>query len=98
MLCVCVCVEKMAIAAVAHIYVYPATPYQQHLDRKEQNVNSFDSVMVDEIEDLEIAVTSVKDSIQDVVIGGGGHVRILSSLIIFHEVISTANLGFRVLV
>lgn len=68
-----ICIE-MAIAAVAHIYVYPATPYQQHLDRKEQNVNSFDSVMVDEIEDLEIAVTSVKDSIQDVVIGGGGHV------------------------
>jgi hypothetical protein len=54
--------------------------------------------MVDEIEDLEIAVTSVKDSIQDVVIGGGGHVRFLSSLIIFHEVISTETLGFRVLV
>jgi hypothetical protein len=92
-------VEKMAIAAVAHIYVYPATPYQQHLDRKEQNVNSFDSMTVDEIEeDLEIAATSVKDSIQDVVFGGGGHVRFLSLLIIFHEVISTENLGFRVLV
>jgi hypothetical protein len=66
----------MAIAAVAHIYVYPATPYQQHLDSKEQNVNSFGSMMVDEIEeDLEIAATSVKDSIQDVVIGGGGYVR-----------------------
>jgi hypothetical protein len=33
-------------------------------------------MMVDEIEeDLEIAATSVKDSIQDVVFGGGGYVR-----------------------
>lgn len=63
---------QMAFAAVAHIYIYPATPYQ-HVS-KQQNFNKVGSVADELEEDIEVAATSVKESIQDVVLGGGGHV------------------------
>jgi hypothetical protein len=62
-----ICVE-MAIAAVAHIYVYPATPYRREADR---NLNTIDSVADELEEDIEVAATSVKDSVKDVILGGG---------------------------
>ena len=59
---------QMAIAAVAHIYVYPATPYRRG---NHHNLNKIDSVADELEEDIEGAVTSVKDSVKDVVMGGG---------------------------
>ena len=65
---------QMAIAAVAHIYVYPATPYR---GGKHHNLNKIDSVADELEEDVEGAVTSVKDSVKDVVVGGGERVSLL---------------------
>lgn len=67
----------MAIAAVAHIYVYPATPYRRP---SKYNLNQIDSIAGDVEEDIEIAATSVKESIKDVVMGGGEHVSNIFSL------------------
>lgn len=70
----------MAIAAVTHIFVYPATPYERN-QFKEQNTNLI-GIMADDVEeDIEAAATSLKESVQDVVFGGAGHVRIWSFLI-----------------
>ena len=67
----------MAIAAVAHIYVYPATPYRRP---SKYNLNQIDSIAGEVEEDIEIAATSVKESLKDVVMGGGEHVSIIFSL------------------
>lgn len=63
----------MAIAAVAHIYVYPAVPYHRE---SPQNLNRIDNVADTLEEDLEIAATSVKESVKDVIMGGGEDVSI----------------------
>jgi len=68
---------QMAVAAVAHIYVYPAVPYRR--DNK-QNLNKVDSVADELEEDIEVAATSVKESVKDVVMGGGEHVSVVVSV------------------
>ena len=65
---------QMAIAAVAHIYVYPATPYRRE---SHNNLDTIDSVADELEEDMEIAATSVKDSVKDVIMGGGENVSVL---------------------
>lgn len=65
---------QMAIAAVAHIYVYPASPYRKENNR---NLNAIDSVASELEEDIEVAATSVKESVKDVVMGGGENVSVL---------------------
>ncbi|KAG0629624.1 hypothetical protein M758_1G117400 [Ceratodon purpureus] len=65
-----ICIE-MAVAAVAHIYVYPAEPYRRD---NQHNLNKIDSVASELEEDVEAAATSVKESVKDVVMGGGEHV------------------------
>lgn len=65
-----ICIE-MAVAAVAHVYVYPAAPYRRENNR---NLNRIDSVADDLEEDIEIAATSVKDSVKDVFMGGGENI------------------------
>ncbi|KAG0626589.1 hypothetical protein M758_2G136600 [Ceratodon purpureus] len=62
-----ICIE-MAIAAVVHVFVYPATPYVQ-----EFNIMGIVAKTMAE-EDLEGTVARVKESFQDVVFGGGEHV------------------------
>ncbi|KAG0620925.1 hypothetical protein M758_4G255400 [Ceratodon purpureus] len=62
-----ICIE-MAIAAVAHIYVYPAKPYRRE---SHNNLNTIDSVAEELEEDIEVAATSVKESVKDVIMGGG---------------------------
>jgi hypothetical protein len=61
----------MAVAAVAHIYVYPAAPYRRD---NQHNLNKIDSVASELEEDVEAAATSVRESVKDVVMGGGEHV------------------------
>lgn len=61
----------MAIAAVAHIYVYPAVPYRRESSK---NLNKLDSVASELEEDIEVAATSLKESVKDVAVGGGEHV------------------------
>ncbi|XP_024392350.1 uncharacterized protein [Physcomitrium patens] len=65
-----ICIE-MAIAAVAHIYVYPAVPYRRESSK---NLNKLDSVASELEEDIEVAATSLKESVKDVAVGGGEHV------------------------
>ena len=66
---------QMAVAAVAHIYVYPAEPYRRD---NQHNLNKIDSVASELEEDVEAAATSVKESVKDVVMGGGEHVNQLT--------------------
>ncbi|CAD6211495.1 unnamed protein product [Miscanthus lutarioriparius] len=86
-----ICIE-MAIAAVAHAYVFTVEPYQQRipvLDHGEVtceeskmeaklDVNDDTSSTPPTIEEQETHVeapgTSIKESVQDVVLGGGQHV------------------------
>ncbi|KAG6548161.1 hypothetical protein Mapa_010211 [Marchantia paleacea] len=90
-----VCFE-MAIAAIAHIYIFPATPYQMMgQDRRRGSVSvladyaSMDSPLdPEEVRESERPTvmkfshkqgdkaggTSVRESVQDIVIVGGGHV------------------------
>ena len=85
----------MAIASVAHIYVFPATPYQVLEGGKDRSVKvladyaAFDSPLdLEEVReserpsivkffgsDPEKGATSVKESVHDVLVGGGHHVR-----------------------
>ena len=66
----------MAVAAVAHIFVYPATPYERGFNY-EGTTNILGIVAETMMEqDLEAVATSVKESFQDVVFRGGGHVSI----------------------
>ena len=62
----------MPFAAVAHIYVYPAAPYRRD---NQHNLNKIDSVASELEEDVEAAATSVKDSMKEVVMGGGENVK-----------------------
>lgn len=91
----CSCCVQMAVAAVAHIYIFPATPYQVLEGGKDRNVKvladyaAFDSPLdpeeVRESErpsmvkffgvDVEKGATSVKESVHDVLVVGGHHVR-----------------------
>ncbi|KAF6138813.1 hypothetical protein GIB67_025975 [Kingdonia uniflora] len=85
-----ICVE-MAIAAVAHIFVFSAKPYQflsvsEHgkivsqetkttLKLEEGKVGKEQPVKVEQTETLvEAPGTSIKESVQDIVLGGGEHV------------------------
>jgi hypothetical protein len=88
-----ICIE-MAIASIAHLYVFPASPYQVVESGKGRSVKvlsdyaAFDSPLdpeeVRESErptiirsfssDVEQVSTSVKESVHDVLIGGGNHV------------------------
>jgi hypothetical protein len=65
---------QMAFAAVAHIYVYPAAPYRRE---SHNNLNRIDSVADELEEDIEVAATSVKESVKDVLMGGGEDVSAL---------------------
>jgi len=80
---------QMAVAAVAHIYVYPAAPYRREFYH---NLNTIDSVASELEEDIEVAATSVKESVKDVVVGGGENVsvlfRYLKILVLFSDEIS----------
>lgn len=67
----------MAIAAVAHIYVYPASPYRRE---SPNNLNTIVSVADELEEDIEVAATSVKESVKDVIMGGGEDVSALCRL------------------
>lgn len=58
----------MAIAALVHVFVYPATPYVQEFNI----MGIVAKTMVEE--DLEGTVARVKESFHDVVFGGGEHV------------------------
>jgi hypothetical protein len=75
----CVKIIDADCSCGAHLLdVHPATPYQQqHVDSgKVQDLNSFGSCGgCNWRRSREIAATGVKDSIQDVVMGGDGHVR-----------------------
>ncbi|XP_024387561.1 protein LAZ1 homolog 2 isoform X1 [Physcomitrium patens] len=62
-----ICME-MAIAALVHVFVYPATPYVQEFNI----MGIVAKTMVEE--DLEGTVARVKESFHDVVFGGGEHV------------------------
>lgn len=79
----------MAIAAVAHIYVFSAKPYQYVTPEEygrittettqtvvEVDENGQNSPMVIEKSDTKIEApgTSIKESVQDIVVGGGQHV------------------------
>lgn len=84
----------MAIASVAHIYIFPATPYQVLEGGKDRSVKvladyaAFDSPLdLEEVReserpsivkffgsDPEKGATSVKESVHDVLVGGGHHV------------------------
>jgi hypothetical protein len=83
----------MAIAAVAHAYVFNVEPYQQHIPvlahgevtceeskmEVKLDVNDDTSSTPTTIEEQETHVeapgTSIKESVQDVVLGGGQHVN-----------------------
>lgn len=65
-----ICIE-MAIAAVAHHYIYPAVPYRRE---SKHNLNKVDSVAEELEEDIEVVATSVRESAKDVFMAGGEHV------------------------
>lgn len=86
-----ICIE-MAVAALAHTFVFPVTPYQmssKHLKHIKYSINSDSSskeplLEIDEVEeygedsyckisdaDVRVSGTSLKESVQDVVLGGG---------------------------
>ncbi|MCO5612735.1 hypothetical protein L7F22_067004 [Adiantum nelumboides] len=83
-----ICIE-MAVAAVAHTFVFPVTPYQASSKHFKYVVNSPASskeplLKVDKVEeydgdcyrsiidaDVNVSGTSLKESVQDVVLGGG---------------------------
>ncbi|ONK75105.1 uncharacterized protein A4U43_C03F13370 [Asparagus officinalis] len=83
-----ICIE-MAIAAVAHIFVFPVEPYKFFPASGYEEVTSIETksdIKVDEdsegkpaiVEETEMKVeapgTSITESVQDVVVGGGEHV------------------------
>ena len=49
----------MAVAAVAHIYVYPTAPYRRD---NQHNLNKIDCAASELEEDVEAAASNVKDS------------------------------------
>ena len=88
----------MAIAALAHRYVFPASPYfrsPNYVSRRKLAISSTSGLNeslleIDEVRecrkdsskrfveaDVKVSSTSLKDSVQDVVLGGGETVRIL---------------------
>ena len=89
----------MAIAALAHRFVFPASPYivsLNYVSRRKLSISpSSDTkkplLEIDEAQecrtdscgrvvdaDVKVSSTSLKDSVQDVVLGGGETVRVLS--------------------
>lgn len=84
----------MAIAALAHVYVFPAEPYRFVPVSEYGKVTSVEAkteLKADEdaegkpaiVEQTEMQVeapgTSISESVQDVVLGGGEHVSFLDS-------------------
>ena len=88
----------MAMAALAHRYVFPASPYSltpNYISRRKLSISSTSDLNeslleIDEVQecrkdsskrfvdaDVKVSSTSLKDSVQDVVLGGGETVRIL---------------------
>ncbi|XP_047330318.1 protein LAZ1 homolog 2 [Impatiens glandulifera] len=85
-----ICIE-MAVAAVAHIFVFPVKPYRSGLEQQQSDYGKIISTRetikaaskekegkgaVIEKKETEVKCpgTSVKESIQDIVVGGGQHV------------------------
>ncbi|KFK33834.1 hypothetical protein AALP_AA5G066000 [Arabis alpina] len=79
-----ICIE-MAIAAVAHLFVFPAEPYYYipvseygkitaETSKKEVKLDDGGVVETKETTQVEASGTSIKESVQDIVIDGGQHV------------------------
>lgn len=64
----------MAVAAVAHIFVYPATPYERGFNY--EGTTNILGIIAETMMEQDLEATSVKESFQDVVFRGGGHVSI----------------------
>lgn len=80
-------ISQMAIAAVAHVYVFSAQPYQllpvseygkvttqEKLTLVEKSTKERPTILEKTETETEAPGTSVKESIQDIVVEGGQHV------------------------
>lgn len=64
----------MVIVVVVYIYVYLVVLYWRESFK---NLNKFDSVVFELEEDIEVVVISLKESVKDVVVGGGEYVSVM---------------------